>query len=238
MRGYYEETLSAERLRRCYEIAPLRIRQYLHAELDHVLEAIRPGNVVLDLGCGYGRTLPAIAAKAGRVVGIDTSVSSLALGRETLRTYPHCMLIPMDATRLAFRNDVFDVVVCIQNGISAFHADQNELIREALRVTNVGGTILFSSYSERIWKDRLHWFDLQAEAGLVGAIDLENSRDGAIVCQDGFTASTVGRDQFLALTQACDADVRITEVDESSVFCEIMPRKSSRTDSAGHSTSK
>ena len=167
MRGYYEETLSAERLRRCYEIAPLRIRQYLHAELDHVLEAIRPGNVVLDLGCGYGRTLPAIAAKAGRVVGIDTSVSSLALGRETLRTYPHCMLIPMDATRLAFRNDVFDVVVCIQNGISAFHADQNELIREALRVTNVGGTILFSSYSERIWKDRLHWFDLQAEAGLV-----------------------------------------------------------------------
>ena len=30
---------------------------------------------VLDLGCGYGRTLPALAARAALVVGIDTSAA-------------------------------------------------------------------------------------------------------------------------------------------------------------------
>jgi hypothetical protein len=38
---YYAERLAAEKLRRCYEIAPPRVRQYLRAELDFALERFR-----------------------------------------------------------------------------------------------------------------------------------------------------------------------------------------------------
>jgi len=128
----------------------------------------------------------------------------------------------MNAVKLAFYDGAFDCVICIQNGISAFHVDQQALVSESVRVAKAGATVLFSSYSERFWKDRLEWFELQSKAGLVGEIDYEKTTDGVIVCKDGFTATTMSSDHFLALTAQLDADVRIVEVDESSLFCEIV----------------
>jgi SAM-dependent methyltransferase len=219
--AYYSDKLSATRLKQVYEIVPVRVRQYLDAEVSHVLEKIRPGYLVAELGCGYGRIIPRLAAKAGWVVGIDTSAASLGYAREALDV-PNCLLSRMNAVNLAFLDGVFDCVVCIQNGISAFHVDQQALVSESVRVAKVGGTVLFSSYSEKFWKDRLEWFELQSKAGLVGEIDYEKTTDGVIVCKDGFTATTVSRDHFLALTAQLDADVRIVEVDGSSLFCEIV----------------
>ena len=225
MIGYYNDNLSAERLKRCYEIAPPRVCQYLKAEENHVLQKIRPGDMVLELGCGYGRILPRLALKAGGVIGIDNSIASLLLAQEMFGGVTNCYLLCMDAVQLAFRDRVFDCVICIQNGISAFHVNQQDLVRESLRVTKPGGTVLFSSYSDRFWKDRLHWFQLQSEAGLVGEIDHEKTGDGVIVCKDGFTATTVRPHQFRSLTEELDVDTRIVEVDESSLFCEITRNK-------------
>jgi ubiquinone/menaquinone biosynthesis C-methylase UbiE len=224
MTDYYRDTLSADRLRRCYELAPPRVQRYLEAELIHVREAIRPTDVVLELGCGYGRILPELARKAALVVGIDTSPSSLRLARKTLGTIRNCVLLEMDALKLPFPNNAFDTVVCIQNGISAFHVDKGKLIRASLRVTRRGGTVLFSSYSQKFWADRLEWFEIQSHAGLLGEIDRERTTNGVIVCKDGFTSSTVTPDQFISLTSSLDADVSLVEVDESSLFCELVPR--------------
>lgn len=220
--GYYDDKLSAKRLKRVYDIATPGVRRYLDAEAAHVLAFIRPGYSVLELGCGYGRILPALAAKAKLVTGIDTSCASLELARETLADARNVLLTAADAVKLPFRNTAFDVVACVQNGISAFHVDQRASIEEALRVTKVGGTALFSSYSDKFWDERLEWFELQADAGLLGEIDYERTGDGVIVCKDGFTATTVGPDEFRALTAGLNADVNITEVDGSSVFCEII----------------
>jgi 2-polyprenyl-6-hydroxyphenyl methylase/3-demethylubiquinone-9 3-methyltransferase len=223
MYHYYDDNLAAERLKQVYEIAPPRIQQYLEAEVGHALKRIHPDDAVLDLGCGYGRVLPRIAERARLAVGIDTSFSSLAMGQSDLAGLPDCFMFCMDAVRLGFHDDAFDVVVCIQNGISAFHVDQRALIRETLRVTRPGGAVLFSTYSEHFWDDRLEWFRLQSEAGLLGEIDFGKTRNGVIACKDGFTATTVSPEEFKILTAGFDADVTITEVDGSSVFCEINP---------------
>lgn len=223
-RGYYDLKLSAERLKRCYEIASLRIRQYLEAEVDFVLSKIHAGDTVLELGCGYGRILPRLAQKAERVIGIDNSFMSLTMARQTSAVSSY-HLAAMDAARLAFRDNVFDVVVCIQNGISAFHVDQESLIRDSIRVAKSGGTIFFSSYSEKFWYERLTWFKRQSQAGLLGNIDNERTRDGEIICKDGFTATTVRPEQFLSLMKNLPVEFRIEEVDESSLFCVMISRK-------------
>jgi SAM-dependent methyltransferase len=220
---YYENKLSADKLRQVYEIAPPRIRQYLEAELDHVLERIKPGGRVLELGCGYGRILAAISRNAGLVMGIDTSYPSLKMGAADLAGIGNCLVACMDASQLALDARTFDCVVCIQNGISAFHVDRMRLIRESIRVARPGGIIMFSTYAAGFWDDRLEWFRLQAEAGLLGDLDLEASGDGTIVCKDGFTATTVSPAEFMDLTARLDAETTITEVDGSSLFCEIIP---------------
>ena len=51
----------------------------------------------------------------------------------------------------------------------------------------VGGV---SGDSERFRPQRLGWFEAQASAGLVGAIDYERTGSGTIVCKGGFQAGT------------------------------------------------
>jgi SAM-dependent methyltransferase len=226
MSGYYGEKLAAMKLKQVYEIAPPRIHRYLEAELNHVVEKTGPGDMILDLGCGYGRTLSPLCRAAGAVVGIDNSLPSLALARESLGSVTNCFLAAMDAALLGFKDDVFDLVCCIQNGISAFHVDRGTLVRECVRVATPGGIVLFSSYAEAFWDHRLEWFELQAEEGLLGKIDRSRTRNGMIVCEDGFTATTVGAEEFRELCADLPVEVDIVEVDGSSLFCEMRKTSS------------
>lgn len=224
MRGYYAGRLSGERLRRCYEIASPRVRQYLEGEIGFVLGRLTPEDAVLELGCGYGRVAFRLAGAARRVVGIDTSVESLELARRLAGGPGRCRFLGMDALALAFGEATFDKVVCVQNGICAFGVDPEALLREALRVARPGGRILFSTYSGRFWEERLRWFEAQAAEGLLGAIDHERTGNGIIVCHDGFQAGTMSPGAFRDLGECLGVDPRMTEVDESSLFLEgVVP---------------
>ncbi len=225
MSKYYAEKLSAERLKRCYEIAPPRVKQYLEAEIEYVLDKLKGTDRVLELGCGYGRILQRLLGKVEKVAGIDTSYASLLMAREFIGNISSCFLLEMNAVELGFRKHCFDAVVCIQNGISAFAVNQQKVLEESVRVIKPGGIALFSSYSEHFWKDRLGWFRLQAEQGLIGEIDEAVTGKGVIVCKDGFKASTVDPDDFAALTSGLPILSKITEVDRSSIFCEIRVEK-------------
>ncbi|MFH1680428.1 MAG: class I SAM-dependent methyltransferase [Candidatus Eisenbacteria bacterium] len=219
--GYYARKLSGERLRRCYEVAPPRARAYLEAEIAFIDQSAPPEGRILELGCGYGRVLRPLAAPGRALFGIDTSIESLALGRTFLRGAGGARLACMDAARLGFPGGVFDLVVCAQNGISAFHVDQTALVEEAARVTRPGGRALFSSYSDRFWEGRIEWFRAQAAHGLVGEIDEEATGDGVIVCRDGLRLGTVGPSAFRALAASLGLRARIEEVARSSLFCII-----------------
>jgi SAM-dependent methyltransferase len=222
---YYQEKLSAERLKQAYEIAPSRVKQYLEAEVSYVLSHVSAGGTVLDLGCGYGRIIPRLAERASQVIGIDNSWPSLLMARQELGKASRTSLAAMDAVHLGFRTGVFDVVACIQNGISAFHVDRQALVVESLRVAKAGGKVLYSTYSEKFWEHRLDWFERQAAAGLLGEIDYEQTRDGLIVCKDGFRASTVSAAEFRELAAGLDATVAFEEVDGSSLFFVLLARR-------------
>jgi len=219
MGRYYEEMLSGERLRRCYEIAPPRIRRYLDAEVSFAIECIQGSGPVLELGCGYGRAIEPVSAHVESAVGCDTSMNSLEFARSYLHSRSGIGLVCADASCLPFRLGVFDAVICIQNGISAFGVNRRDLVAEAIRVTKARGRILFSSYSPKIWKERLAWFRAQSKAGLVGEIDEEASGHGTVVCKDGFRASTISRAELRRLFSDAGLTPRIKEIDGSSVFC-------------------
>lgn len=221
--GYYRNKLSAERLKLCYQIAPPRVKQYLRAETEFVLQNIRSSDMVLELGCGYGRVLRKLVQKTKLAIGVDTSIDSLLLGRKMLSGFKSCILLKMDAVQLGFLDQTFDRVICVQNGISAFHVNQKDLIQESIQVTKRRGKVIFSSYSDKFWEHRLEWFRLQSKAGLVGEIDYEKTGNGLIVCKDGFTATTVSPGKFRELTAEFDVDTKTVEVDESSIFCVIIP---------------
>ncbi len=219
---YYTNSLSAQKQKRVYEVVTPRVQQYLDAEVNYVLQKVRSSDLVIELGCGYGRIFPSLSKKARSIIGIDTSLSSLMLGREMFSGISNCYFAQMNEAQLAFPNNTFDAVVYVQNGISAFHVDMKNLIEESIRITKRGGLVLFSTYSEKFWNHRLEWFQLQSDAGLLGELDYEKTKNGNIICKDGFTATTISPDQFKALTLNINSiSMKIEEVDESSLFCEI-----------------
>jgi 2-polyprenyl-6-hydroxyphenyl methylase/3-demethylubiquinone-9 3-methyltransferase len=221
MPGYYARKLSGRRLQRCYEIASPRIVQYLESEIVHVQERLRPTDSALELGCGYGRVTRRMAEIASEVTGIDTAEENLALARELEPSGSRCRYLLMDASDMTFPDGLFDAVVCIQNGICAFGVDRETLLREALRVARPGGTVLFSTYADRFWPERLDWFEAQAVEGLLGPLDREASVDGVIVCKDGFRSGRLGPEEFHRLCEKLGVEPVLTEVDGSSLFCEI-----------------
>lgn len=220
MKDYYSDKLSADRLRQVYNLAPDRVGQYLESEIGFVMAKIKPDDLVLELGCGYGRVLEKLAKKTQKVIGIDTSLDNLYMAKKSDRCYS-LWLSAMNAVKLGFCDQCFDLVLCIQNGISAFNVNQEDLIREALRVTRSEGRVMFSSYTERFWPERLNWFRIQAKHGLLGEIDEEATGDGVIVCKDGFRATTLGPEDFRILASKIGVSAEITELDASSIFCEI-----------------
>ncbi|TXT54082.1 MAG: Ubiquinone/menaquinone biosynthesis C-methyltransferase UbiE [Candidatus Thorarchaeota archaeon] len=222
---YYSEKLSADRLKRCYDIAPPRTRQYLEAELDYATSLLNENDIVLELGCGYGRILPRLAESGQSVVGIDTSYNSLLMAKNDYIGGKRINLLEANANLLPFRNASFDAVLVLQNGISAFKVNPLQLMTETIRVTRAGGLSIFSSYSPNFWDDRMEWFRLQSEEGLLGEIDWNLTKDGEIVCKDGFRATTFTKEDFLALTNSLETgniEVTISEVDKSSIFCIIL----------------
>jgi 2-polyprenyl-6-hydroxyphenyl methylase/3-demethylubiquinone-9 3-methyltransferase len=220
--SYYSKKLSGRRLMECYKIAPPRVQRYLESEIAHVKSRLESGDIVLELGCGYGRVAFELAKVARKVIGIDTATESLELARELGAGIPNCEFIEMDAIDLKFPDSAFDAVICVQNGISAFGVDRTRLFGEALRVTRAGGKVIFSSYSARFWKHRLVWFALQASRGLVGEIDYQRSGGNTIVCKDGFNVGAMDKRGFMELAGKFGIKPIITEVDRSSIFCEVV----------------
>jgi ubiquinone/menaquinone biosynthesis C-methylase UbiE len=219
--GYYSEKLAGQRLKRCYDIASPRVKRYLRAEIDHVLSGVSDKDTVLELGCGYGRVTCEMAAAAKRAVGIDTAMESLQLAVALMSKKDACDFLMMDAVRMAFPDNIFDVTACVQNGICAFGVDPQALLREAVRVTRPGGRVLFSSYSRKFWDHRLRWFERQSEEGLLGAIDYRRTGDGVIVCRDGFRAGLMGEEELRSLCGKIGLQPLVTEVDMSSIFFEL-----------------
>lgn len=222
LKNYYSEFLNSNKLKTCYEIAPVRVRQYLKAEIEDVLAKVDKDDSVLDLGCGYGRVTERILEKAKKVVGIDISEENIQLARKLSLKKDNCEFHVMDAMDLKFSDKTFDLVFCIQNGISAFKVNPLLLIKESIRVTKKGGEVLFSSYSGKFWNDRLDWFRIQADYKLIGEIDFEQTGNGVIVCKDGFRATTYSGPDFLELASHFNVQPRIYEVDNSSIFCEMI----------------
>lgn len=222
---YYTKKLFATKLKLAYEIASSRIQQYLEEEIKFVLSYIKSSDTVLEIGCGYGRVLARLAEKAETVMGIDTAKNSLEHAKDFLSDYSNVKVFHQTARNILLDPNSIDVVVAIQNPISAFKIDPQVLVKESLKVAKKGGTILISSYSKKIWKERLKWFEEQSAAGLLGEIDYSKTIDGTIVCKDGFTATTFTTENFHNLIESMNLNAIIEEVDDSSIFCIITADK-------------
>jgi len=100
---------------------------------------------VLDVGCGYGRTLNELYSHGfENLTGIDYSQAMINRG---LRHYPYLNLIKTDGERIPFPDKEFDAVILLAVLTSSYKDDEQiNIISEISRVLKDDGILYINDY--------------------------------------------------------------------------------------------
>lgn len=124
-----------------------RTRQNVWQEILFLFDYIKPGDKILDLGCGSGRYLPTIKARGGVYFGVDNSGEMVRIGK---KKYSAENIQLADALCLPFGDGFFDAVYSLA---VLHHIPSGELrknfLREAKRVVKPGGFIILT-----VWRPK------------------------------------------------------------------------------------
>lgn len=113
----------------------------------HVLHDLRiePGHVVLDVGCGPGTDLPAMATAAGpagKVIGVDHDPAMRDPARKRIRAYPNVEIQAGDAHTLPL--DPASVDRARADRVLQHLADPARAVTELRRVLRPGGRVVLA----------------------------------------------------------------------------------------------
>jgi ubiquinone/menaquinone biosynthesis C-methylase UbiE len=144
-----------------YSLGSEKLLKQITAEVVgrmHEWGLVDPNYVLLEIGCGAGRFVSALAANARLVVGIDISNVMLRLAREKccsianarfIRTSGHDLAAFADSSMdLVYAIDCFPYLVLTDPDLAVRH------VGESVRVLRPGGRLLVLNYSYRASSDR------------------------------------------------------------------------------------
>jgi SAM-dependent methyltransferase len=107
--------------------------------------SIKKQDVILDVGCGGGRTVAKLASIAtqGKVYGIDYSQASVAMASKTNRRWidaARVQILEGSVSHLPFPSDSFDLVTAVETHF--WWPDLPSDMREVLRVLKPGALLV------------------------------------------------------------------------------------------------
>jgi len=132
--------------------AASRKHKTIDLEVNHLVSSgiLKPGNKVLDLGCGPGLYSSRLAAKGMKVTGIDISKNSLDYARH----YAAEKGLDIDYRLINFfdidYSAIFDAVIQIDGELNTFSDDERDELLAKLRKTLIPGGYLIFDVTTRV----------------------------------------------------------------------------------------
>lgn len=169
------------------------------AQNQRAIEAlnVQPADHVLDVGCGPGRALSPLAAKAsqGRAVGADPSELMVEIAVERNRNLVRAGRVDVAVAgveALPFPDASFDKVLCVH--VVYFWTDLEPALREIRRVLKPGGRLVLlfrtsgdaasvRSFPPEVYRFRAAW-EVEGAlrgVGLIGGVDVKGSEPALLV---------------------------------------------------------
>ena len=148
----------------------------LTADYDRL--GLRPGDRLLDLGCGFGRHAFEALRRGARVVAYDMALPELGQVAATAHAMKEageiaptlsCASVNGDGTRLPFADESFDRIIASE--VMEHVPDDDAALAEFIRVLRPGGTIAITvpaEFPERVcWRLSDEYYAPKSEGGHV-----------------------------------------------------------------------
>jgi ubiquinone/menaquinone biosynthesis C-methylase UbiE len=176
------------------------------------LLALRPGDRVLDVGCGHGVCAEPLAKRvggSGRIFGVDSSRAMIAEAQRRFRGRDQMDFRLGDAMALPFDDESFDAAR--SDRVFMFVSDPRKALAELIRVTRPGGRIALTEG------------DIGSHA--IDAVDVDTTRAMVAAMADRLPNGWIGRRlRALFIEAGLDhVEVRLTSVLSTS-FAEWSER--------------
>jgi ubiquinone/menaquinone biosynthesis C-methylase UbiE len=127
------------------------VRKY-EAELILDLLKPKPGEIILDAGCGTGVFTFDILSLGSKVIGLDISLPMLVHAGKKLMGFPFQMVLA-DILNLPFQENYFDKLLSVT--ALEFIENARGAIEELFRVTKSGGSIVVATLNSLSpWAER------------------------------------------------------------------------------------
>jgi len=150
----------------------------LPLQMSEFEKAVSREMAILDIGCGYGRTLNELHdAGFENLFGVDYSQGMIDRGR---RLHPYLDLRKNDGSTLPFENGAFDAVILIAVLTCIAESEgQRRLISEIERVLKDGGILTIDDYLLNTDQRNIERYDkAKGKYGVYGIFELP---EGAVV---------------------------------------------------------
>jgi ubiquinone/menaquinone biosynthesis C-methylase UbiE len=109
-------------------------QKVFEAELDYLLQQLKPGDEILSVGCGPAIMESSLVSKGFMVVGLDVSKEALACAPDAVRA------IAASAEEMPFPDESFDVVLYIAS--LQFVEEYQKAIERTATVLRPGGRMI------------------------------------------------------------------------------------------------
>lgn len=140
---YYEKKRSSGGYKKGYMMWGINIsNMFQKARVKSVLKFLKPKkeDIILDAGCGEGKTALKVAKKCKKVYGID--IAKNAFTQSKSKAPKNVVFKKMNLENLKFKNNTFDKIFCIETLEHVLHP--KKAIKEMKRVLKKQGILVLS----------------------------------------------------------------------------------------------
>ena len=128
---------------KCYEDADLTYKNPFHLQykkMKLVLKYVRPGNALIDIGCGTGEFLFKLRDHFNTLIGIDISPHAIEFTKKRVGEDKNVILHQGELASFRFPDEYFNVCLCLD--VLEHVRDLSSLLQEIYRILQAGGEII------------------------------------------------------------------------------------------------